>query len=232
MNTDNKLYCSVHIYDYEHSGDCRVAYSILERYSIFKTNFECNGDGNVAFITFSMDYNKSILNRLLNDLDNNGYGLSCANLYEFESKFELPNLLPKIEYKDFWCLYNEGAGYYELLEGNLDNVSNKVVIVEWHGYISEIERNSEKMYRAIDAMKKLGCNKWITSRNDIELHIIGITTIGNCCNVINQEFFENNKHLLYSFCNKNATRYGERSYGISYWKRDYPKLMERLFNIK
>lgn len=232
MKTDNKLYCSVHICDYEHRGDSARAYSILNSFGIVDTHFENNGDGNTAFITFSIDYNKKVLDNLLNDLNNNGYELGCVNLWEFESKFALPTLFPKIECRDLWKLFDKGAGYYELLEDDLDKTADKIVIVKWQGYISAIERDKDKLKDALSAMHLLGCNQWNVSRNDLECFIYGITTIENCCKVINQEFFENNKDLLFSFCNQNATRYGEIPYSITYWKRDYPKLMKHLFDIE
>lgn len=231
---NNTLYGSVYVYDYEHSGDSRAAYNILSRFGIDGTSFTNNGDGNTAEIAFSMPYDKAKVRSLASQLDNAGYGCGFVNLWEFESKFQLPDLQPSMSYKDLWGLYKEGAGYYELLEGDLERAGSKIVLVEYKDYIATLEREPERLDEAIRLLRdELRCSRWYVSRNDMELVIVGVTTIADCRSVINPQSLPhiNENRLLFSFCNSNATRYGEYRYGMTYWMRDYPKLIERLFNI-
>ena len=229
---DNTLCGSVYVYDYEHSGDSRQAYDILAHFGVNVGQFYNNGDGNTAEIWFDMPYNKTKVRSLITALDNAGYGCGFSNLWQFESKFQIPDLRPSMSYRELWDMQEKGTGYYELLEGDLERAGDKIVLVEYKNYVSTLEREPARLDEAIHILRdELKCSRWYVSRNDMELKIVGVTTIADCRNAINEKSLPHLNKMLFQFCNRNATRYGEYRYGLAYWKRDYPKLIERLFNI-
>lgn len=232
IENDNILCGSVYVYDYEHSGDSRMAYDILSRFGVKVGQFFNNGDGNTAEIWFSMPYDQTKVRSLATALNNAGYGYGFSNLWQFESQFKMPDLNPRISVDELWELYQEGAGYYELLEGDLERAGGKIVLVEYKNYISTLTREPARLEEAIHILRdELKCSQWYVSRNDMELEIVGVTTIADCRRAINKESLPHISKMLFQFCNRNATRYGEYRYGLAYWKRDYPQLMKRLFNI-
>lgn len=161
---NNTLYGTVYVYDYEHSGDSRAAYKIFRSFGIDGTNFIYHGDGNTAEIAFSMPYDKVKVRSLASQLENAGYGCGFINLWKFESKFQLPDLQPSMSYKDLWELHKEGAGYYELLEGDLERAGGKIVLVEYKNYIAALEREPERLNEAVGLLRdELHCSRWYVS---------------------------------------------------------------------
>lgn len=150
-NTDNILYGTILVYDYEHRGDSEYAYSILSSFGITNTSFTYNGDGNVADIAFSMPYNKNKVKLLQEKIDDSPYGLTFVNLYEFESP--LLGIMPKT---DTPCQRTLGS----IHTWSLEEAKNAKVLVVLKRYTTAYTRNPTKLVEDMDMLiRKMGCIK-------------------------------------------------------------------------
>lgn len=176
--SDNKktyakpLYGSVHVYDYEHRGDSARAYSILNRYGITDTSFQNNGDGNVAFIEFTMEFTDiRRCQRLTDDMEKAGYGVGFVNLYEYVGKdfrkmvTDL-NILPISErdIKDFVEAVPFGS--------ETDAMDDWTCLAEWKEYRTTLSREPMALTTILNFLKnKMGATEVGYSETSMEITI-------------------------------------------------------------
>ena len=230
--TDNILYGDIPVYDYEHSGDSRTAYNILASFGITDTYFQNNGDGNVAIIEFSMPYNKENACILAKRMDNAGYGVSFINLYEFEDTFKLPQMTPTMSVAELRKTRDTLPSWYQLKDNLVESNLNAPVVVKYENYITTLKRDPSVLENTLQTLADLECSAYHVSRNDMELTINAVTTLGNVRKLAGEDWRTRFNKFLFSFCNPQATRFGEYPYGLAWWVKDYPAFTKHILNIE
>lgn len=231
-NKSNRLFGSISVYDYEHLGDRRMAYDILYRLGIMDTSFEYNGDGNVAFIHFQVIYNKSLVTTLVNKMEDAGYGVGFLNLYEFEDTFKLPQLTPTMSVAELWKTRDTLSSWHQLKDNPVESNLNAPVVVKYENYITTLKRDPSVLENVLQTLADLECSAYHVSRNDMELTINAVTTLGNVRKLAGEDWRTRFSNFLFSFCNPQATRFGEYPYGLAWWVKDYPAFTKHILNIE
>ena len=165
------------IADYEHSGDSQLAYQLLRRNGITDTWFRNNGDGNTAYIEFSMPYDEVRVDALIKDFYPTFYTLGFVNLYEFQTIYaRLGITFPKDTLtKEIYDKVYNALPYHPT-----DAMGNYDVFVEIKGYNSQIALRQRVVDEMTNVLKNdFKCPYTSVWVGDMEFTYRGVTTLEN-----------------------------------------------------